>query len=73
MRIPSLLLAAAIAAAAAAADAATLRPSATVDADVLRVGDIFEDAGHHPLFATSTTWSISLIAGLKAAAALCGT
>ncbi|MFZ9634128.1 MAG: SAF domain-containing protein, partial [Alphaproteobacteria bacterium] len=47
MRIPALLLAAAIAAAGiAGADAATLRASATVDADVVRVGDIFDDAGH---------------------------
>lgn len=47
MRIPALLLAAAIAAASiAGADAATLRASATVDADVVRVGDIFDDAGH---------------------------
>ncbi len=46
MRLAALLLSAAAALSAPVADAATLRASATVDADVLRVGDIFDDAGH---------------------------
>lgn len=44
-RMRLLLAATLLAACAATADAATLKPSATVDADVVRLGDIFDDAG----------------------------